>query len=122
MAFAGPVAIMFLIGIMDTGVAVYSNNILAEAAREGARYAAVHGALSSASVGPAANNAVVQQEVLKYAFGLVPANLTVQSSWPDSDNNPYSRVTVQLAYNYTPVGLFGASFVLRCSSTMVIFH
>jgi Flp pilus assembly protein TadG len=102
MAFAGPVAIMFLIGIMDTGVAVYSNNILAEAAREGARYAAVHGALSSASVGPAANNAVVQQEVLKYAFGLAPANLTVQSSWPDSDNNPYSRVTVQLAYNSAP--------------------
>jgi Flp pilus assembly protein TadG len=122
MAVAGPVAIVFLVGIMDTGAAVHSNNLLAEAAREGARYAAVHGSLSGTPFGPSANNASVEQVVRKYAIGLNPATLQVQSSWPDSDNKPKSRVTVQVTYTYTPAGLFGTAFVLGSSSTMMIYH
>ncbi|GAC1469062.1 MAG: hypothetical protein NVSMB9_12430 [Isosphaeraceae bacterium] len=122
MAFAGPVVIMFLIGIMDTGAAVHSNNALAEAAREGARYAAVHGSLSATPLGPTANSAAVEDVVRGYAIGLDPAKLQVQSSWPDLDNKPKSRVTVAVSYTYQPIGLFGAAFVMRSSSTMMIYH
>jgi len=122
LAFTCPVTILLLVGILDTGLALHSNNALAEASREGARFAAVHGSKSGTPFGPSANDASLEQAVRKSAIGLNPESLQVSSTWPDSNNNPNSRVTVQLTYTYRPVGLLGAPYVIRNSSTMIIYH
>lgn len=48
-----PIFILLMVGMFDLGRVVWVNNTLATAAREGARYAIVHGAKSVCPVGPA---------------------------------------------------------------------
>ena len=47
-----PIFLMLLVGTFDLGHVVWSNDMLSNAAREGARYAIVHGAGSSCPAGP----------------------------------------------------------------------
>lgn len=123
MAIVAPVALVFLIGIVDIGVAVWSYNVAAEAAREGTRYAVVHGSLSAQPVGPSSNNAAVESTVRKYAFGMSSTQIQVTSSWPNGTNTPGSLVTVQVDYSYKPALLFQLGTVkFRSSTTMTVCH
>lgn len=60
-ALVMPIFLMLLIGIFDLGRVVWANDTLASAAREGVRYAIVHGGseLNPCPVGPAALPALV---------------------------------------------------------------
>src|SRR3982074_1559161 len=119
MAVVAPFAFLLLIGIMDIGVAIWSYNVAAEAAREAARQAVVHGSKSGQLYGPAANDANVDKIERQYAIGLTPANVTVRSTWPNGNNKPGSPVTVEVEYVYTPCSLFQlGTLKLRSRSTM----
>lgn len=56
-----PIFLMLLVGIFDLGHVVWTNDVVANAAREGARYAIVHGGSESTAcpVGPASLEAIV---------------------------------------------------------------
>lgn len=75
-----PILILLLVGMFDVAFAVWQSNTLTSAAREGTRYAIVHGADSSSAVGPGSDSAVVTV-VQRHVIGL--SNVSVTVSWPD---------------------------------------
>ena len=118
------IAIVFFIlvfGMIDIGRAVWNYNTLAQATREGTRYAIVHGADSTTPSGPG-NDAAVQAEVEKFGGGLNLSQLTVQTTWLNDSNTSGSSVTVTSQYAYEPIFNFLGviSFNMTSSSTMEV--
>jgi Flp pilus assembly protein TadG len=104
-------------GVMEFGRIVASYNILAGAAREGARYAMVHGS-SSGSVATATD---VRDVVRGWAIGLDRSSVVVTTTWTPA-NAPGGVVKVQASYNVTPfTGLILKNAIaLQSSAQMVI--
>jgi len=128
-ALVAVVFIILVIGMIDVGRAVWNYNALAEATREGTRYAIVHGSLSTDPSGPGSSHYTapstdtkVKGTVQQFATGLDPSQLTVQAQWLDGDNKSGSRVKVTSGYSFRPVlNFFGTvSFSMSSSSTMNI--
>lgn len=103
--------------IMEFGRIVVSYNILSGAAREGARYAIVHGSAS----GSAATASDIQDEVRRWAVGLDPDSVVVTTTW-NPGNGPGGQVKVQASYTVTPfTGLIlKDALTLQSTSEMVI--
>jgi Flp pilus assembly protein TadG len=87
----------------------YTQSVLGDAAREGVRYAIVHGSDSPNCSGPSTgcgdqSGANVVSSVQSYAaqFLNTPEGLTISVSYPDSSSGPQSRVGVAVTYNYSP--------------------
>jgi Flp pilus assembly protein TadG len=118
MAIVAPIVMLLLMAIVDLGLAVYSHICLAEAARAGARFAAVHGAGATSPVGPTPNDAKVEQVVRSYAAGIEPSKLTVNSTWIHGNNAPGSRVCVATSYKYKLITsfIFGGGTLDLCAS------
>jgi TadE-like protein len=95
-AFVAPLFFLTLFAIIDFGRYVYYVQILNNAAREGARYAIVHGSNSFQPAGPTADDPVVASVVQDYATGVVGNGsvFVVHSDWRDQANlaNPPSNV------------------------------
>ncbi len=127
-AFVIPIVLLVIFGLIDVSRAVWQENALAYAAREGTRYAIVHGSASSSPVAycpgscsPAAILSVVQSS----AVG-VP-NIAVSVSFPDGSNDRNSRVSVSATAPFVPLPsqylLNGALTVtLKGASQLVIQH
>ena len=128
-SLAGIVFFLLLFGMIDVGRAVWNYNTLAQATREGTRYAIVHGADSSDPSGPGSTyytppstDTMVTQQVEMFAGGLNTSQLTVQTQWPDGTNVAGSAVTVTSQYSYQAMFNFLGiiSFTMTSSSTMEI--
>jgi Flp pilus assembly protein TadG len=106
-----------LYGVMEFGRIVASYNILSGAAREGARYAIVHGSAS----GSAASSSDIQTIVRNWSIGLDTSAVTVNTSW-NPGNGPGGQVTVTASYTVTPFTglLIGNGITLQSTSAMVI--
>lgn len=104
-------------GIMEFGRIVSSYNILAGAAREGARYAMVHGSAS----GSAASASEIQTLVRSWAIGLDRNSVDVTTTW-SSGNAPGDNVKVTASYTVTPFSglIFTNGLTLQSSSQMAI--
>lgn len=125
-----PLMLLLLVGIIDAAGAVWASNTLAGAAREGTRYAIVHGASSEYPSGPGSatftspdQDSAVTDVVRQRAAGLV--GVEVAATWPDGDNGRGSRVTVvaHVRYRLMVLGaLFGDGLAVTLShgSTLVI--
>jgi Flp pilus assembly protein TadG len=103
-----PLFLLIVFGVIDLSRAVWEENTLAFAAREGTRYAIVHGSYSDSPSGPGSGtytppdqDTAVTAAVLRYAVG-VP-NVTVKATWPDGDNNRNSRVAVDATAPFVPL-------------------
>jgi Flp pilus assembly protein TadG len=112
-------------GIMGAGLALYTYNIVCEAARDGSRYAMVHGSSCSGCV---ATNASVQSYVRGLGYPAVSAsNLSVNATWPDSGtsctpsvspcDNPGNNVMVTVTYQLPWSIPFMPSSTLSLTST-----
>lgn len=99
----------FTFGLMELGLALYSYNTVAEAARDGSRYAMVHGSSCSGCI---ATNASVQTYVKGLGYpALSSSHLTISTSWPDTGvsctpsvtpcNNPGNNVVVTATYQFS---------------------
>ncbi len=103
-ALVAPIFFLLLFAIIDFGRYVYYVQVLNNAAREGTRYAIVHGNLSVAPTGPPGDpsGAAVKEVVRKYAVGVIGDStvLDIQPSWPDGDNVRESLVTVIVTYQF----------------------
>jgi Flp pilus assembly protein TadG len=129
MAIVFPVIILLLFGLIIGGMGIYRYQQLAHLAREGARYASVHGADSERETGvPAAtpqdiyNNAIAPQVVV-----LDLSKLSYQVTW-NSSNSPSTTtnfeqpvgntVTVTVTYQWFPEWFLIGPITLSSSSTM----
>ncbi len=117
-AFAFPILIFLLVGMLDIGRALWFTSTLDHAAREGARYASLRGA---ESLRPA-SDAEIQAFVRNRAIGIGPNHLTVSVDWAP---NSYSggTVTIQVArpFGFLLAGFLDLSpFQLTGKSTMTV--
>lgn len=104
-----PVFLLLVTGLFDVGRAVWQENSLAYAAREGTRYAIVHGSAGNPAVGPcsnclnpATNNlGNIVNAVNNNAIGVY--NIDVTIDYPDGDNQRNHRVTVDATAPFVPL-------------------
>lgn len=119
-----PVFLTIVLGMFDAARAVWQVNTLAYAAREGSRYAIVHGSTSLLPLGPSnAAEPNIVAVVRSAAIG-VPS-VSVATVWPDGNNDRQSRVSVDATAPFVPLAsqyFTGGAFkiTLRAGSMLVI--
>ncbi len=111
-ALVAPLFFLLLFAIIDFGRYVYYVQIINNAAREGARYAIVHGSNSLCPSGPPASGSTacdpsgqrVKDVVRTFAIGVIGDNtvLVTTPTW-DRDNGRESTVTVAVTYQFHSV-------------------
>jgi Flp pilus assembly protein TadG len=99
-----PIVLLIITGLFDTGRAVWQENTLAYAAREGTRYAIVHGSgyPDPAQIAYPGNTSGITNVVRNAAVG-VGGTITVTATWP---NNCYDRscpVAVEASAAFIPL-------------------
>ena len=127
-ALAVAALMTMIVGIVDVGRAMYANHLVANAAKEGARYAVVHGSSCTLSGCPA-----TAAQIRTYVRGLVPGidatHLTVTTTWSTGTacaGSPFQSagctVNVQTSYPFTFIVSLLPNFTMtmRGSSQMVI--
>jgi Flp pilus assembly protein TadG len=123
-AIVYPVTILLLLGTVVLGLGVFRYQQLQSLAREGARYASVHGPQYAADTGSAyATNSSVLTYIETLAVGLDNTKLSCTVTWnpsPPTVTTP-STVTVQLTYDWVPEGYF-QSMTLTASSVMPVTY
>ena len=95
--------------IFEFCMTVYTYSVLGNAAREGVRYAVVHGTDSGSCSGPSSgcgdasgrNITAVVNGYAAVSFHDI-SGMTVTPSWPDNSSTPSSRVLVTISYPYVP--------------------
>jgi Flp pilus assembly protein TadG len=126
-----------ILGMVDLGLAVYRQQVLSRAARQGARLASLHGSAAlttwgTGSIDVFANTSgtpIVDTLNSNGALnGLILSQTEVKVSWLDANNDPESernRVQVTITSPYTPMitWIFGSpTWTLSAASTMHISH
>ena len=111
---------VLVLGVLDVGRGIYTYNFLAGAAKEGSRYAMVHGSSS----GSKASSSDVQTVVQNWLIGVPsPASATVTTTWTPSSENPGSLVNVKVQYTYTPISNFlVGNWTLRSTSQTTVIQ
>lgn len=108
-----PFLILILMGTLDTGWMIYTNNALSNAAREGARVGIT-----------GKTDTEIKTRVKSTAVGvsLTDSNITITHATPFGQPG---TVTVEIAYSYSPLtpvlgNMFGSggTFTLRAKATM----
>jgi hypothetical protein len=130
-ALVAPMFFLLIFAIIEFGRYVYYAQVLNNAAREGARYAIVHGSNSFCPSGPMPGGATscdptgqyVKDAVRKYAFAVIGgASLSIPDPIWTPNNARESTVSVSLDYAYTsilPIVPVPA-FTIHGESTLVI--
>lgn len=127
--------LVLVFGMLDLALGVLRYNTLAQAARQVAREAIVHGSLadrlgpwgSGSYSGSAADSHPIAQFIQEYSslnvFDL--SEVTVQVEWPDGANEFQQRVHVTVSMPYRPIITFifgNPVFTLEATSEMPIAH
>jgi Flp pilus assembly protein TadG len=108
-AIVAPVFFLILFAIIDFGRYVYYTQILSNAAREGARYAIVHGENGLPPTGPPhdPSGAAVITTVRNYAIGVIGLNdasqLRITPEWDPDNNKRETKVSVTVEYDFHSV-------------------
>ena len=125
------IVIFVIFGIIEISTAVYALNVLGDAAREGVRYAIVHGSgntncsggVSPSGCDPTGTNvSAVVQDYAKYSLHDT-SSMTVNVSYVDGNNDPQSLVKVDVSYPYIAwIKLPWPTPTLRASAQGRIVH
>lgn len=123
MALILPMMLGFVLGLIVIFLAFYTHEYLSELAREGSRYAAVHGSSCETSAGVSCT--VTSGQVGTYVAGIGLPNLgggsmtanNVTTTYPDLDEVPPHRVQVTVTYTFPYKIPFVTSKSLSMSST-----
>ena len=125
-----PVLLLILFGIINFGVLMYNQAVITNAAREGARWAAIH---TSSTYGVTCNNAysLTPVDPCQTAYSYAHNNLiSFGESYlltaiyiPSVNFNSGTAQTVTVSYTYTGIGwFFGERGASQYSSTAVMLH
>jgi Flp pilus assembly protein TadG len=121
--------VVLLVSILEMTMFIYTYSALTNAAKEGVRYAIVHGAsagtvipspvtsLSTPCATPATGT--VLSTVQTYAALSLhnTSTMSINACYPDGDNKPGSAVQVRVSYPYQPIfGLRWASVTVSANS------
>ena len=112
--------ITMVAGVFEVGRAIWTYNSLMHAAKQGARYAMVHGERNPIGAG----DLTVKQYVEKQVVGI--AQVTPAVVYEDANKKPGTKVTVSathtLNFIVAPLLGFGQSVTLQGSSTKTILN
>ena len=104
------VTMLMVLGIIECCVMAYTFGVIEEAAREGVRYASMHGTDSSTCSGPSTGCADssatnVSSDVTTYAKSFISStsSMKVTVTYPDGTSTANSRVKVAVQYSYQPL-------------------
>ena len=113
-----PVLFLLLFGLLVGALGVFRYQQVASLAREGARYASVHGSQYQEVTGkPAATAAdVYTNAIAPRAVILDPSQLSSSVTW-NPDNRQGSTVTVQVTYQWVPEAYLGGLTLSSTSTT-----
>ena len=133
-AIACPIVFFLIFATIVGGLGVFRYQQVAAIAREGARWASVHGAQYEEETGQPAATAddIYQNAILPAAVGLTPAQLTYTVTW-DKNNQPLTvdtqyekpignTVTVTVNYNWIPELYPIGPFTLTSTSTAQMLY
>jgi Flp pilus assembly protein TadG len=114
---AGLVFIPLMFGVIEFGRLIWAKNMVTSAAREGVRYAIVHGSSSGATFDSAA--------VANYVIGRTQISpIKVSTTWTGA-KDPQDTVRVTVRYDYVPVvkvpGLVTTKTVTGVSQQIIAF-
>ena len=110
---------LILLGILEAGLAAWQKNSVAADAREGARYASVHGNRSGSPATVATIGTYVKSQTTLQRTG--PDTIRVYAVWP-TDKETGSFVWVSVAHNVPRRGPFIPAHVDSATSKMVILY
>ena len=103
------VVIPMILWMFEMCMLTYTYSVLGDAARQGVRYAIVHGTDSGNCSGPSSGCADSSGANVKSVVTAAAASsfhdlteMTVQVSYPDLASNPPARVNVTINYTYVP--------------------
>jgi Flp pilus assembly protein TadG len=113
-AIATSVFITLLLAILEFGFAAWARNSVAADAREGARYAIVHGGQS----GRTADSATIANYVKSKTS--LDNSIVVLTTWEDVNKTPGKRVTVKVKHAVPRRGPFLPAHTDSSSSTQII--
>jgi Flp pilus assembly protein TadG len=102
-ALTVPILFTFFFGLIEVSMALYMHQVLSECAREGSRYAMVHGATCVDGSGNSCTKTAAQ--VNDYVAGLTWPNIggapmVVSTTFPDGNQSQGSRVQVYVTYAF----------------------
>jgi len=122
LALVAPALIILVLGLVISSFGVFRYQEMAWLAREGARYASLHGAQYQSTTGlPAATADDVFTSAIKPRMaGLDPNQFTYTVTW-NPDNQQGSTVTVTVRYKWIPEALF-TGVTLSSTSTMTVVY
>jgi len=119
--------IFVMFGIWELVMVVHTMNVLSDAAKEGVRYAIVHGGgnincsgpnppTSCTNPDPTATKVVaVVKDWAKYSLHDISAiNVTV--TYPDNMTEPPGRIRIEVAYNFLPYTALPITPTLRAAA------
>jgi Flp pilus assembly protein TadG len=124
-AMTVPVLLTFFFGLIQVCIATYTRSAISECAREGTRYAMVHGTncLTANSASCTVNAQAVNTYVSSSPWpNIGGGTMTVNTTYPDGNEKPGSRVQVAVSYAFPfRVPMIPAStLTLNTSSVMYI--
>jgi hypothetical protein len=98
-----PLSFLFIIGMCVMGLGVFRYQQVAALAREGARWASVHGTSYAeyTQSAPATPADVYNNAILPMAVGMDIRALSYEVEWP-TGNAPPATVVVKVIYQWTP--------------------
>jgi Flp pilus assembly protein TadG len=122
--------VVLLVSILEMTMFIYTYAALTNAAKEGVRYAIVHGASTGVTVSgsPASSpwplctttaTGTILSTVQTYAALSLhnTSSMSINACYPDGDNKPGSAVQVRVSYPYQPLfGLRWASVTISANS------
>ena len=125
-----PILLLVLFGVINFGVLMYNQAVMTNAAREGARWAAIH---TTTTYGLTCSNAYSLtpvdpcQTAYSYAYNNLISfggNYLLTASYaPTANFNSGTAQTVTITYTYTGIGwFFGALGATKYGSTAVMLH
>jgi Flp pilus assembly protein TadG len=118
-ALVATVFIILLFGIIEFSRLMLMYHHVGNVAREGSRYAIVHGSDSLANA-----TAADIENYVKSISPVDPNNLTVTTTWENPSHEPKSWVRVQVNYDFkfiVPI-LYNSNIPLQSTSQMVISY
>lgn len=123
--------VVLLVSILEMTMFIYTYAALTNAAKEGVRYAIVHGSASTGTTvtgtavsspwptcATAASGTLLSTVQTYAAMSLHDtSSMSINACYPDGDNKPGSAVQVRVTYPYAPIfGLHWASVTISANS------
>ena len=124
-ALTVPILVTFFFGLIQVCLASYMHEVISETAREGTRYAMVHGSscvTGNGSTSCTATAAAVTSYIAANGWpNIGGGTLGINTTYPDGNENPGNRVQVNVTYLFPFKIPFVPPSTLTMSSTSVTY-